>query len=244
MPVIKDAKVQMKTFPSATEHKPHIVKRHVIPTPQESNRLVVPDLELTPDFGDSAESALSAHQSATFLPRLNLQVKQKPALEEPILRKNSSQKKVGQYNRIADIMNEAQGSEKRESTQPVFSRNMMGKPHRHENRGQTSSLGTLVATQQKDQIAQWAQTTLQMSQSQDAFVNEHNNIKFEETNAIPPIHNLHTQHVTVNTRTKAIGSDFKGELAKEYFGGKEDLFNQNSNLISTLNRKRATEEYL
>jgi len=78
--------------------------------------------------------------------------------------------------RIADIMNEAQASDKKESAKPIFSRNMMGNhitmpsvilnnPHRHETRIQTSSLGTLVSTQQKDQIAQWAQTTLQMSQS-------------------------------------------------------------------------------
>jgi hypothetical protein len=120
--------------------------------------LAVPDVELT--FGDSAESALSARQRTTFLPRLTVQVKQKPALEAPVLKKNSSQAKVSPYNRIADIMNEAQEVEKRESTQQVFSRNRMGKPHRHENRGQTSSLGTLVAPHQKDQIAQWAQTTL------------------------------------------------------------------------------------
>ena len=91
-------------------------------------------LDLTADLGDSAESAASAHQQAAFLPRLNFVVKQKSPLAEPVLKKNSSQAKLGKYNKISDIMNEAQASDDRESPKPIFSRNMKGNPHRSDSR--------------------------------------------------------------------------------------------------------------
>ena len=60
MPVIKEARVQKKTFPMGLEYKPQVGRKNVIVTP-EKNSLAVPEQDLTQDLGDSAESA-SAHQ--------------------------------------------------------------------------------------------------------------------------------------------------------------------------------------
>ena len=66
--------------------------------------------------------------------------------------------------------------------------------------------------------------------------------KAAQVGEIPAIHNMHTKYVSVNAKAKAsqIGSDFKGELAKEYFGGKEALFGQSDqNITFNLGGSRA-----